>query len=270
MRLTLAYAEMLYATDQAVVTALAPAPGSPITVTDCGGHPAGTGRLQLGLDLAFIVDPADDDAGALAFKSLAGSTFKRGPVVAGIIPGAGMTASGTLVGGAYTGAVTLDVAADAAGRELQPQFVRLGAAIDRVIESADTLYLGLPPSRAGSLLAAFAIPGIGLPASPVVTIRALLYATAAGTLPALSLATKSQPAPGVSGGTVALNTTPAAGLAWTTTVGVAAGQCVLVESAATAINPGDTLFVKIGRAAGDGYTGEVGVVTLKAVLAAGS
>jgi hypothetical protein len=135
MKLHLWFAEMLVATDKTVVTSLAAAPGSPLRIANCDGDPASTGALVADLDLAFLTD-ADLVAGPLVFKSIDGTTFKRGYVVEALEPGSNVTLTPTLTvaGGRAAGTVRVDVNTGLADRLLTPQIVRVSNVRERLYQ----------------------------------------------------------------------------------------------------------------------------------------
>jgi hypothetical protein len=267
MRLSLWFVELLLQTDKSVVTSLTAAEDGPITILNCDGDPASTGDLVIGLDLDFLVDDGDDEEGHLFFKTLDGITFKRGPGVEWLEQGSNVTLTPT-VGTAEEaqGRVRIDVDVDLAERELPPQTVVLDDAEER--DHLGVPFLGFPSGRSSSVRLRFSVPPIGLPASPTVKVRILVYGSTTGTLPATVMSYRRLPRPSGGAG-VAL---PASDTSVTcnTNAAITAGQYKEFESAAITVAAGDTLLVSFTRNKVDGYSGEVGLIRIGAVLVAGS
>lgn len=267
MRLTASFTEMLAETDKAVVTSLVAAAGSPLAFTDCAGNPASAGPLVASIDLGLLTDPALVD-GAVVLKRLDAGAFKQGKVVEGLLAGANVTlaSADTETAGAatlYQGRVTIAVDVDPAGRELAPQVIRLADAAERPYQGI--LYIGFPPGRQAAIRLRLNVPYAGLPAVPMVKVRLLLLATAAGTLPATTMDRMAIPQPA---GPTALPTATIA-VACDTNVACGANQVVQVDSDPFPVAAGDTLIVNFTRAAGDGYSGELGVVRAAGILVDG-
>ena len=265
MRLFVAFTEMLFLTDKSVVTSLTPAAGSAITVADCAGNPARTGDLQLGLNFALLTG-TDVIEGPLVYKTLAAGVFHRGNVVEKLVAGANVTLTPTVTNahdGSAQGTVLIDVDVDLASRELAPQVIRLQDARERFL--ANVPYIGFPPDRPSAITAPFAIPPIGLPTTPTIVLRVQLLGTTAGTLPALTVVFRriSRPVPAATPLALPLSDTT---LPITTTLAVGANQYVEATSSPVTIATGDTFLITFSRAGGDGYTGEVGLLRLGAVI----
>jgi hypothetical protein len=265
MELTLAFTVMLFATDTTMVTSLQPAPGSPITVTNCVGAPARTGDLELDLDLAFLTDD-ENIAGARVFKQLEGLTFKAGFVVEALVPGSNVTLTPTAgTAAAAQGTVTIDVDTDLAERELAPQIVRLDDTKERFLE--DVPYIGFPSGRQSAVRLRFNVPAMGTPANPQVTLRLLLLGTAAGTLPPLVVTARQLPRP--AGATSVVLPTVDFPVTINTNVAVGAVEYLEIEATPFAVNPGDTLLVTVQRNWPDGYSNEVGMIRSGAIIGSG-
>lgn len=265
MKLHLWFAEMLVATDKTVVTSLAAAPGSPLRIANCDGDPASTGALVADLDLAFLTD-ADLVAGPLVFKSIDGTTFKRGYVVEALEPGSNVTLTPTLTvaGGRAAGTVRVDVNTGLADRLLTPQIVRVSNVRERLYQ--DVPYLGFPAGLASGVIFRYSIPAAGLPADPHAIVRPWLFSQTAGTLPAVTATYRRIPAPGSTPTGLPTSDTP---LVCNTNVAIGAGQYREVASAPIPVAAGDILLVHFARAAGDGFAGELGLLSYDASLVAG-
>lgn len=271
MRMTLAFATSLFATNRAAVTSLRPRPGSPVSITDCDGNPASAGPLLVDFDLDLLPAEESDTAGAVVFKGLDGKTLTRGPVVEWIqsaSPGLAVTSSihsGTGADTRHQGGLVLNLVSDLQGRELDPQIIDLqGAVIERT--HAGVPFLSFPPARATELSLAFRVPLTGLPPTPNITLALWVLGSTAGTLPDLDATYALLSDPGTS-----TSTLPSSFLDLDLTVAgaVSAWQYRRFDSETVALPAGGLLIVTIARAADDGYTGEVGLLRCAAVLGDG-
>ena len=275
MRLDIVFIRSTLGAANGVVTDLAPADGSPITVTNCDGDAATTGSLRLGLDLDALLGDSDE-TGDLVFKSLGttGLKFNRGPVAEGIRAGsANVTITSTrpkTVNSVIThqGIITIDANLNLDERELPVQIARLDDAVER--EFRDVPYLGMPASRDSRITFRFDIPTLGIPETPQIKFRATLFGTASGTLPPLTLEYKRIPRPD------GFTTPSAIPAAWETTPptfdaeqAIAANDVIEIESDALTVVAGDTVIVQMARDATGGYAGEVGSLKFKGVLIGG-
>lgn len=272
MRVEVVFLRQVFGNDRSVVTSLAPAEGSPITVQNCDGDPATTGDLKLNLDLAFFIDPEVVD-GALAFKELGeGFKFKRGYVVEGLIAG---NDSVTLNGSTqraiseedarilHQGRVSVTVNLEPTDKELPPQIVRLADAVERLHK--DVPYIGFPQAQDSSVRLRINVPPEGLPTSPKLKIRTVLFGLVAATLPPLTMTYRRISTPAAGSPAVALPTTDTA-LTFDSEVSIGAEQIVTIESAEFTVAAGETILVTIARAADSGYNGEVGIIRWGGVL----
>lgn len=262
MRLTLAFAQMLLATDKTVVTRLSAPANSPITLDGCAVGSGYVGDVRIDLDLDLLVSD-QQEAGSLVLKSLQGATFRRGHVVEKLVAGAGVTLTPTVGNpAAAQGAVTIDVDVDPGDRELLPEIVRLDDARERF--HLDVPFIGFPAGRKSAVQLRFRVPYDGLPSQPVARLRLWLYGSFAGTLPALSATRRRLVRP--SGAPVP---TPTADTVITLNTGVAVASAAYVEvqSEPFAVAEGDTILVTLARAVSDGYAGEVGLFRNGLVLA---
>lgn len=267
MRLRLDFVRMAFANNRNAVTSLkslSPA----IEIVDCNYVEASIGDLFLRLTLSLLVSD-DDTAGDLALKDFDPDTqtFTRGPLVEKIVGGTGVivTATRTTVADDVTshqGTVTISVDSLAGGREISPELVRVDDMPDRY--DGNIAYLAFMDDQQTGLRARFNIPPSGLGDSPSVKLRVLLYAAAAGTLPTITLTTRSLSRPTgtpvlPSGDTSRTFDVPAAGT-------VAAGDYFEVESEAFSVAAGDTIFLSLSRDGDDGYDGELGLLRMGLIL----
>lgn len=267
-QVTLAFVAMVFTTEKTVVTSLRAAEGSPLRIANCDGKPARTGDLTADVKLEFLVGPDPVD-GSLAFKELAGSTFGRGRVVEGLRAGPGCSLVSNYPKAdpdtdevTHQGIVVVGLDANPGERELPADLIRLAQTQERY--HLDVPYIGMDAGRATSLRMRFYVPTAGLPPAPTVAIRLQLLGRSAGTLPALTLTYRILPRPA---GTADLpGPADEAALAIATAVPVAADQYVEAQSDPVPVAAGDTILVAVGRAATDGYAGEVGIMRPVGIL----
>jgi hypothetical protein len=272
-QIILSYTMMVFTTERTTVTSLRPAANSPLVFTNCDGDDATTGDLYAGIDLAFLVDPADNAPGFMAFKTFdaESETFKRGPVVEGLLAGSGCTLSSTNpappVNGVvlHQGSVTVNVNTSPAEIELPADLIRLAQTQERF--HLDIPYIGFDAGRDTNLRMRFYVPPDGLPTNPaMVGIRMQLIGRSAGTLPALTLSYRILPRPVSTDGLFTPVATNLPGLALETVLGIVtalpigADQYIEVESGQITVNAGDTILVTLTRNSNDGYGGEVGLM----------
>lgn len=273
MELVVSFTEMLFATDKSVVTSLQPATDSPIVFRDCNGNIANRGDLFAALNFEFLVDEVDETQGSVVLKGFDGTTFHQGHVVEGIKAGANVDITGTFTrvdpADSITingGIVTIDVQTNLAERELFPQIVRLVRAKERL--QAEYPYIGLSPGVLAAIEAPFFVPAVGLPLSPKIKVRLVLYGTTTGTLPVTALTCRRLPRPsGTTPVTLPLVDTT---LTCNTNLAIGSGQYLEVESDPIDIAPGDSFLLTFTRAGNtDGYAGEVGLFRISAVVIGG-
>jgi len=265
MEMVLYFTKMLFETDNAVVTSLQPADGSPITVTNLDGEVATRGDLQLDLDLALTVVEGDDSYKAL--KGVSGMEFGRGYVVTALRLGPGLVFSPTagkgtrLPDGRYVGELTAGVdptLGGAGGAEL--------VALNGVREDSyqDVFYLGMPQNVVSSMRVRLDISNVGVPSVMYIRLWTWLLARVAGTLPDLAITGRVLPNPSDICVAEALPVTDDISLE------LAASGCgsldpneyVKVETVPFEVHPGETVFLTVQRSSPDGFNGDVGVLRL--------
>jgi hypothetical protein len=288
MQLILSFVKMTFATDRSVVTSLAPDTDQPIEFVDPAGAAATTGDLRARINTT--PSTATEEAyGGQGLKALIGPGFKfsRGWLTEGLVslsprvvlsgshqrrrtPGDASTA---LV---HQGIIDVDIDVAPGDRELSPEVLRLGDAIDREYQGVTNI--GLPESRNSGLRLRFNIPYSGLPTSPQMKIRALLFGSLVGPWCALTLGyyrivnpTLHAPT-ALSTGDIPLDfdvVTPS------DNYNGAGGDlppvnAIVVDSEAFTIAAGDTVFVNLARDADalPVYTGEIGVIRLVGIISA--
>jgi hypothetical protein len=274
MRVEVVYLRMVFGNDRSVVTSLQPGPDSPITVVNCDGVPAVTGDLKLGLDLQFLIDPILV-SGGLVFKELTNNLrFKLGYVTEGLIAGDdSITLNGSVQRPVSTtdatvvhqGLVTLAVNLEPTDRDLAPQIVRLADAVERLYK--DVPYIGFPEGQDASVRLRINIPPAGLPVSPLLKIRTLVFGRVAATLPELTMTYRRLPQPVI--GTPAALPTADTAVTFNAAVAIGLDQMVTIESESFTVAAGDTVLVTIARASDSGYNGEVGIIRWGGILLGG-
>lgn len=271
MRLTLGFAHMIFGTDRNVVTSLRAAAGSIITITNLDGAAATGGDLQLALNLALLVNEESDETGSFVLKSLSGTQLQGGHVVSGLIAGEGIELSSDedlqveIAGDTlHRGSVTVTAITDPAERELPAQLFRVGDVQERYYQ--DIPYLGMATGRASGVRIKFHVPAVGLPTTPQVKLRAVLLGRATGTFPDLDLSYRRIPRP--AGSQLPLPTSDTA-LTFSPSQAITADNYIEVESDAFTVAAGDTLHLTLSRAASDGYSAEVGLLRVTAILISG-
>lgn len=287
--LTLWFVKMTFMTSDAVVTSLTPDTDEPLACVDPSGNPATTGPLKLRLRPELAID-ADEAYGGQALKSIPGPGFKfaRGYVTEGLIAASSrisltssrhrrLTPGNSATPLVHQGIVYVDVVDDSAARELAPQIARLGDALDR--QYRGITYIGLPEGRNSGVRLRFDVPVTGLPDSPQMAIRAVLFGMAVGPWCELTLSyyrvirpTENTPT-ALSSGDTAVDfdvVTPSDDSDGAGT-DLPALSAIEVVSEAFTVAAGDTVFVDIRRAnaAEPTYGSELGVIRTAGVITAG-
>lgn len=281
MQLVLSFIKMTFLTDKTVVTSLQPDTDQPLRFVNCDGEEANTGDLFAQLVLDLLVQ--DEFEGGQVIKGVTDNNrFKRGWATEGLIAGSSkVLLTGTRsrllditapAGGTnprvHQGLVTVDVNIDPTERELLPQIVVLGDALERVYKGIT--YLGFPDGRNSGIRAKFVVPADGLPLNPTLKIRVQLLGRGTGTLTDLDTTyyilarpTTGVPTPLTAGDSA---------LSMNTAVAVVPDEVHEVESEAISITPGDTIFVSLERSQSGSptYDYEIGLVRLGAIIVPGA
>jgi hypothetical protein len=264
-RMMLCFTKMVVRTNTAVVTRLNPATGSPIRVLGCDGAPAQTGDLQLALDLSLNI--TEDQAGFEVLKDIEGITFKRGPVVEGLIAGSNVTivpvtGMGEVAGDVVHGRATLNVVVP--GSDQSEGMIAL-VALDKVLEDKlyDTFFLSFPQGVASSLRGRIEVPRSGVIANPKMELWFWFLSRLSGVLPDIAASYRRLARP--SGyGTVDLPTsdTALANLTFSAYSSVGANKYIEAVSASFPIAQGDEVFFTLSRGAADSYAANLGLVRM--------
>jgi hypothetical protein len=287
--LVLWFLRLSYTTADAVVTSLAPDTDQPIEVVDCDGQPARTGDLKLRINTDASID-AEEEYGGLVLKGLVGDkfVFKRGYAAEGLVAQSDriilsgsrqrrLTPGDNSTPLVHQGIVEIDALADPTARELSPEIVRLGDALDR--EYQGVTHIGLVENRNCGARMRFNIPYAGLPTNPRLTIRATLFGYAAGPWCELTLTYSriarpeiNTPSPIATGDTaLTFDVVGPSEDSDGASTPLPAFYAIEVDSEEFEIAAGDTVFVDIQRAADaePTFASEIGLLRIIGLITAG-
>lgn len=261
------FAKMVLKTDTSVVTRLAPATGSPITIVSCDGvTPADTGSLLIGIDLSLTTE--EGQAGYQAFKDVEGLNFKRGPVISGLKAGSNITLTpvagqsaveedGTVRGEATVNAIL-------PGSEQEEGRITL-VALNNVREEQvdDTFFLTLPNGRDSSLRARIELPSAGLIENPQMELSFWVLARTSGVLPALPISYRRLSLPdGCTKEDLPDTDTDLTNLNPGACGTMGANQYIRVVSDSFAVADGESVWFSLGRLSTDSYAGGVSILRM--------
>lgn len=273
MQLTCWFVKMAFQTSNAAVTSLRVADdSSEILTLRCvnDGLPATAGDLELSINLALLVDDADDASDAYAFKQLnSGNTLKRGPVVGGLKAGSAnvVLSGGTLTGDYRHGNVVVTVVEGVVGGELPVSVVRLDGVTEENYGGLPSI--GFPKARTTTFSCKIKVPVISGATTVSVVWRGWLLGRTAGSLPTLTATYRRIPRPSPTTTPVALPTTDSALTFNTATLGsYTANYYAELSSGTIVAAPGDELLINITRpgAGGDSYNEEIHVISQVGVI----
>ncbi len=155
----------------------------------------------------------------------------------------------------HQGVVSIELTADASNKEIQPQLTKLTDTLER--EHKGVLYVAFPSGRTSSAKYSFAVPVGGLPGGDLqMHMRAAIFGRSAGPLPAMTM-TYQRVARAVDAPVLITDTATSFAFDPTTLsddvdgsgTDLAADSVLEVDSAAFAVQAGDTIFVTVTRAA---------------------
>ena len=283
--LILWFTKLVAKTDQATVTGIKPAEGSPIVVTSCA-DPTSLGYFpsRVDLDLAMPWSRAANTGGSEVVKTVSGhGTLGVGHVVEGI-QGAGLISvagTETLAGGQRAGLVTLTgLDPTQMTRKLDVAIVALSGATEGMYENI-LPYVGLPDARASSFVGKIRVPQISM-TDPRLRLVFWFGLIRAGTPPAnvtLDYATvlNAETTEESSSSSLAFlygsgfGIMPTEWTAWgdldledlgTLTAGVYFARNTLV----TSVSSDQLLLFQMSRTASDGYAWELAVINMYGLL----
>lgn len=274
------FTKMIFKTNNALVTSLRPATGSPIQVLDCDGNPATTGDLELALDLGLNI--IENDHRAYALKHVSGTEFRRGPVVTGLRAGANIQFSlvgidpaksfqdggiEEVPGGTYHGEVVITAQVDPLLNNGQAELVALNGALED--QESDIFFLALPENRNTSFRLRLGLPPEGVPPTSELVMWFLVMArTNAVALPKLKLKYRILPKPAALCTLVALPTTDTvmADLDPSVCGSMDLNEYTEVEADGIPVTDGDTVYLTVERiddgVGADGYPADVGILRM--------
>lgn len=293
VRIILSFLKMTFATDKTVVTSLQPDEGEPLEYVNCEGKVANTGDLFSRLKIAALLDPTLV-RGGLALKEIVNSKllFRRGWMAEALIAGSEeVVLSGThqelldpsLPASAenpviHQGLVTVNIQLDPTERELNPQIVKLGDALER--EYKGVTYIGFPNGRDSGIRMRYNVPPSGLPATPKFKIRALVFGRTAGPFSEMTMGYYRivRPVDGTPT-VIASGDTPITFDVVTPSddydgigTDLPVDNVIEVESDMFTIAAGDTVFVDLNRAADATplFQADIGVIRIGGVIVPGT
>lgn len=267
--MVLSFSKMSTLTDRTVVTSLIAPVGSAISVENCDGEPASTGALKVDIDLdQLIASDVTDVAGHLVFKELSvENQLVRGPVCEGLIAGANIVLSSTHQDGSlHQGTITIDALSSLSSLELFPSIIRLSDLEEDFYQ--ETPHVFFPSNRASYVTLVFAIPAVGIPSSPRMQLRLVLLGRSNGTIPNLPVKYRRIARPSIPTSLPL----PAAdtNLTFNSSRVLTADQYAETTSAQFVVAAGDTVLVRVSRAASDGYGGHIGMLRASAIISQAS
>jgi len=293
MKVLLSFLKMTFATDKTVVTSLQPAAGSPLLYLNSDGTVAATGDLYADLDVTALVNTTPV-RGIQALKEIADSslTFNKGYITEGLVAGSdNVVLSGSFqelldpdaaASGEnpmlHQGIVTVDVQLDPTERELNPQVVKLGDALERTHKN--TTYLGFPSSRDSAIRMRYNVPSSGLPTTPKLKIRALMFGRQVGPWAAMTMSYYRiiRPTDGAPFSLVAGDTSITFDVVAPSDdydgggTDLPADDVIEIESSEFTVAAGDTVFVTLARAddALPTFTADIGLIRIGGIIVAGA
>lgn len=270
-RMRIFFTKMVFKTNNALVTSLRPAAGSPIEVLNCDGLPGTVGDLQLALRLIFDVDTGA--GGYQVLKTIDGTTFQQGPVVEGVKAGSFVTITAvpgqSEVGpdGFIKGKCVISASLPGGNQlDVPIALVALNNALEQTINGV--FFLQLISNTVNGLLGRIDIPPDLLIANPTMVLSFRLLGPNPGTLPALDLSYLRLLAPdGCDAQTLPSAYTDLDPLPFCTLDG--ANQYVEVSSESFVVAAGDQVFFNLTRNAPDGYPVDMGVLLMRATIVPG-
>jgi len=291
-QLILSFLKMTFATDKTVVTSLQPAASQPLVFANADGEAATTGDLFASLDISTAVNPVPVRGGSvLKTVSDPSLSFTKGWVAEALYAGSEeviLTGShqelldpeavqSNINPMLHQGIVRIDVQPDTGNRELSPQIIRLGDAVER--EYIGITYIGFQAGRNSTIRMRFNVPPSGLPDNPKMLIRALMFGRAIGPWSAMTLSYYRVPRP-VAGTPVNLTDGDTALTFDVVTPtdnyngsggNLPADNAIEIESNEFTVAPGDTIFVMLARASNASplYASEIGAIRIGGIIVPG-
>lgn len=249
------FAKMVFKTDAAVVTSLQPdGDNSPITILDCDGDVANTGRLFAGLDLSKLT--TELAAGYNVVKGFEANKMLYGPGVIGVKAGTGAEIVGVgtentdwaLVDGLYRGDLEIGLEDNLNDpRDYAPNLVSMDNVREEYDNISEFFYLHFPVSRASSIRYRVEVPRAGM---PIVAIRAYLWfwfvGRSAGAIPKLTASYRRYPLAVAAPAVLPSSDTDITAGGWTPGITLAGGDYAYAATSWFNVAVGDTIFYTIG------------------------
>lgn len=282
MRLILSFLKMTFLTNRSVVTSLRANDNQPFQFVDEDGAPATTGDLRLQFALSDLIT-AGEAYGGQVLKTVSSSLkFSRGYVAEGLTAGSDRvilsgsrqryrTPGDASTDTVHQGIVAVDVDIEPGERELTPQLIKLGDALER--EYQGLIYIGFPSGRTSRIVVPFYVPTTNLPASPELVVRATLFGRGDGPWSEVTITYNRVAAPTDDTPTEISESATAVDFdVVTPSTDLAVDNLILVESDAFTVAAGDTVVITITREedAEPEFAAEIGLVRLVAALRGGA
>lgn len=276
MRLLVTFARFRFATNRMQVTSLEPDTDEPFEIVNLDNETATSGCLKLRLRLDLAINTETDSGGSrfvttydtVTRKFLTSRAVSKLSVGSGLVLTGTSTTPATAAADAAAGQGELRIDLSSAGQEIlvEPSVSHVDAAKTRYEDGI--MYIGLVPATAASVRYAFQIPFAGLPTDPTFKLRLWLFGSQAGTIPVLTASYRILPQPdGVTPVSLPVSDTS---LTIDTNQTISTNAYLEVESAEVEVEAGDKIFVTVARTSGDGYAGEVGIISACLAVAEGS
>jgi len=275
------------------VTSLQPDTDEPLEFVNCDGEVSRTGDLFARLNILAMIAP-NEYYGGQCLKEIVDSTLKFGVgwmtegIIAGseelilsstrqrgLDPALAISATNPAV---HQGIVTATLQLDPTEREMNPQITRLGDALER--EHKEVEYIGFPDGRDSAIRMRYNVPPSGLPTTPNIKIRALVWGRAEGPFSAMTMSyyriarpTDGVPTPVVEGDTaitfdVVTPSDDYDGLG----TNLPLDNVIEVESEEFSVAAGDTIYVTLSRASGAVplFAADIGVIRIGGIIVPGT
>lgn len=273
-KIRLNYSRIDYANNNTVVTSLQPGEESPIVFTDCADEESKSGDLYAKLVVSDTQIVSTDYNGK-ALQSIDSQLKQHSiPAVHGIVPGNGnviIKSTNDFIEGAKTyqsGLLTISAKTYSKDYELQPQVVKLEDAIESTWNSIP--YIAFPYNRTSSIISKMEIPGT-FGNELTLAIRFLMLAPIVGTWSGFTVEYMRIPRP--SAVNTAESTAPWLGFMSIGTIGanqsVTRSSTVELQTENISVSEGDTIILRVRRAAESGYAANIGIIRMNGILNTG-
>lgn len=269
VRIFLWYDGPAHGTEGGVTTSLKAKEGTPYIITDCEGKPASTGDLVLDFDLDLVAEE-----GEITGQAVGGVRDNRliiNPSVASVISESAaltITSEHTNPDGSHSGSLKINFKDPGQSVELDTALFALEHAEQGSYQNL--FFLTLPANIASGVRGRMDLPYRNVSADMRIKLEMTVFASAAGTPPALNLSYRRMRRPADGASLVAPNSSaelslPA--LALSSGIGSLSrpNSYFVAASEAFSASAGDVVYFFIRRAV-DSYAGNIGIVNVKAVI----